>query len=226
MRTLNKIFHLSAATVLACSMIGMGSLVVAANDTNWDAAVNLYKTGDYSHALPVFQKMAETSSSPSVHYMLGQCYKNLNKLPQAKLELDWVAQYSTDSKTKALAQAALTQMQPNAGAGAPATGGSKNSPPTGIINDSISQTVAFARQNGWRPCPGRCLNYSKSGWQHRDVPGHASTDYWMSYKRDDGGEQSYNQHHIGHIIKESPGQPATDTGPCPLCNGTGWVRIN
>ena len=198
----------------------------------WQQATGLYTGGNYSAALSVFRKLAEKSPrDASIHYMIGQCYKGLNKPQQASSEFDWVSKYAPDAQTRAMAKAMLGQVpsaasaQPASASPAPtgATAVTAEPAPNGFVNDSAEQTIASAARKGWIPCPGGCLNFRTPGWHHQHVDGHPETDMWMSYVRDNG-MQFYSQHHIGHIIKEYPDKAAEDTGPCPKCNGTGWVR--
>lgn len=49
-------------------------------------------------------------------------------------------------------------------------------------------------------------------------PDHPDSDIWLSYPG-----MSYSQNHLGHIIDSVNGR-ATDVGPCPTCNGTGWIE--
>ncbi|MDR3613658.1 MAG: tetratricopeptide repeat protein [Candidatus Obscuribacterales bacterium] len=204
---------------------------LAANP-EWQQATGLYASGNYSGALSAFRKLAEKSPrDASIHYMIGQCYKGLNKLQQANSEFDWVSKYAPDAQTKAMAKAMLGQMPSSAGT--PSTSASAapvalnavgvEPAPNAFVNDSAEQTIAVAARKGWIPCSGGCLNYRTPGWHHQHVDGHPETDMWMSYPNS-VNTQFYSQYHIGHMIKEFPDKAAEDTGACPRCNGTGWVR--
>jgi hypothetical protein len=100
-------------------------------------------------------------------------------------------------------------------------------PPLTLVADSVPKTVKAAKTDGWIPCPGQCLKLATKGWHHQDAPGHPPSDIWMTwYFTNNQGKsyQAYNQHHIGHVICAYPDRAAVDTGICPVCNGTGWVR--
>jgi len=62
------------------------------------------------------------------------------------------------------------------------------------------------------------MNYSKKGWHHMRTQNHPDSDIWLCY-----GSMSYNQNHIGRLIDSSSGKPL-DVGPCPKCDGTGWLE--
>jgi len=101
-------------------------------------------------------------------------------------------------------------------------------PPNTLIGGSSSATLSEAAKLGWKPCPGKCLKLSDSGWHKQKVEGHSDSDYWMTYdyRESDGtgAHASYTQAHCGHIIQVFPDKAAVDSGPCPICGGTGWVR--
>jgi hypothetical protein len=197
----------------------------AAGNPAWEEATKLYNAKNYTAALAAFRKISEANpTDPSTHYMLGQCYKALNKKDQAIIEFKWVST-SSDPRMKGIALGALKQLGQNSSA-IPLQ--SADGPPRDFINDSAAQTINFAYNKGWVPCTGGCLTFAKPGWHHKQVAGHPDSDQWMSftYNQKDGSSQtcSYNQRHIGHVIKENSDAPATDTGPCSVCHGLGWVR--
>jgi len=103
-------------------------------------------------------------------------------------------------------------------------------PPSGIVGGSPSATVSEAAKLGWKPCPGKCLKLTDSGWHKQAVAGHSDSDWWMTYdyKEADGtnAHSSYSQAHCGHIIQVFPDKAAVDSGACPVCGGTGWVRAH
>lgn len=78
-------------------------------------------------------------------------------------------------------------------------------------------------RDGEVDCPGHCLKLTQGTWIHMDVAGHPPTDVWQKFKSPDGGGwDAFNQNHVGHIIELRNGEWA-DTGPCPICHGTGKV---
>lgn len=216
-----------------------------AANAEWDQATRLYSSGDYRGALSAFQKIAEKMPrDPSVHYMLGQCYKSLNNTKQATSELDWVSKYATDPRIKSGAASLLAQMKgggggpiagntipgaispynarqaaSNATASAAAAKADATPPSKALINDSVSQTVAAASSKGWVPCrnPG-CLNYGTNGWHHAKKDGYPDSYMWVDFKCDDKSGY-WSQNHVGDLIKD-----CADAGPCPTCQGSGWVR--
>jgi hypothetical protein len=95
--------------------------------------------------------------------------------------------------------------------------------PRTLVNDSVPATVKAAAANGWYPCPGDCLKLATPGWHRQDLAGFAPTDWWFSFRYDEG-TQYFSQRHIGHLIRRYSDRPAEDAGLCPICNGTGWVR--
>lgn len=100
-------------------------------------------------------------------------------------------------------------------------------PPLTLVDDSVPKTVKVASENGWVACPGECLKLATPGWHHQNVAGYAPSDVWMTYTFTDAQGKSwsaYSQRHIGHIIRSYPDKAAVDTGICPICKGTGWVR--
>jgi tetratricopeptide (TPR) repeat protein len=200
------------------------SLPAFSANPEWENATALYSSGNYSAALSALRKLAEVSPrDASIHYMIGRCYKELNKPTQAKAEFEWVSKYAPDAQTKAMAAAMLNQgvSGVSPATSAIASSGPGEAAPTGFVNDSVEQTISAAYRKGWSPCPGSCLNLRTPGWHHQQVEGHPDTDMWMTYSQG----RSYNQFHIGHIIKEAAdGSMPVDTGACPRCNGTGWVR--
>ncbi len=97
--------------------------------------------------------------------------------------------------------------------------------PRTLIDDSVLETVRVAAERGWVPCPGDCLKLATPGWHHQDIQGFPDTDVWFTF-RYAGGWSAFSQRHIGHIIQTHPDQAAKDTGICPICDGTGWVRAS
>lgn len=211
-----------------------------AGNAEWEQATHLYSQGDYRGALSGFQKIAERMPrDPSVHYMLGQCYKNLNNTKQAVSELEWVSKYATDPRIKNGAIALLAQMKPGTsitssggiipGAISPysvapfastssSTQPARIPPPKTLLNDSVSYTVSEAYKKGWVPCKGtNCLNYGTSGWHHEKVEGYPDSNMWMVYPKPDG-KQYISQLHVGELVKDG-----VRMGACPVCNGSGWV---
>ena len=218
-----RLFRQLVGTV-ALFMLLSQSAGQAAGNQAWDEATKLYTAGNYTAALAEFRKISDKNpTDPSTHYMIGQCYKGMNKTQQAIIEFTWVSK-SSDPRIKAMAVGALKQMGQNVGAvPAQANGG----PPREFVNDSAAQTVSFAYKNGWVPCTAGCLTFAKSGWHHAFIAGHSDGDQWMSYPYQRDGqklEQMYNQYHVGHVINVTSDAPATDAGPCSVCHGTGWVR--
>ncbi len=95
---------------------------------------------------------------------------------------------------------------------------SKPQPSNALINDSVSETISEAAKKGYKPCENpSCLNYSTKGWHHMKTT-YPDSYIWVSY-----GSKSYSQNHIGHLIDSSSGK-ALDVGPCPKCDGTGWIE--
>lgn len=226
MQCLKKLFNASHCISVSVAVQVLYAVLVAnaAGNSAWEEATRQYNAGNYTAALAEFRKISEENpTDPSTHYMLGQCYKGLNKTQQAIVEYTWVSK-SSDARMRAIAQSALKQMGQNSSSAAVQPGAG---PPRDFVNDSASQTVSFAYKNGWVPCTAGCLTYAKSGWHHVAAAGHPDSDQWMSFSYQKDGEtreQMYNQHHVGHIIKVSSDAPATDAGPCPVCHGLGWVR--
>lgn len=100
-------------------------------------------------------------------------------------------------------------------------------PPDTIINDSTEATVRAAAKNGWIPCTGDCLKLATPGWRHLHLKGFSPSDYWFTYhfmKDNQSWSQYFSQRHAGHIIKEYGDSAPVDTGQCPVCHGTSWVR--
>lgn len=96
---------------------------------------------------------------------------------------------------------------------------SKPQPSNALINDSVTETIIDAAKKGYKPCDNaKCMNYSKKGWHHMRTQNHPDSDIWLCY-----GSMSYNQNHLGHLIDSSSGKPL-DVGPCPKCDGTGWLE--
>ncbi len=92
-------------------------------------------------------------------------------------------------------------------------------PSNALINDSVTETIINAAKKGYKPCDNaKCMSYSKKGWHHMRTQNHPDSDIWLCY-----GSMSYNQNHLGHLIDSSSGKPL-DVGPCPKCDGTGWIE--
>jgi len=95
-----------ALLTMMCSMPAFSA------NPEWQQATGLYTGGNYSAALSVFRKLAEKSPrDASIHYMIGQCYKGLNKPQQASSEFDWVSKYAPDAQTRAMAKAMLVRFR-------------------------------------------------------------------------------------------------------------------
>lgn len=77
-------------------------------------------------------------------------------------------------------------------------------------------------RDGEVPCPGHCLKLTSGVWVHMDVAGHPPTDVWQKFAIPAGGWRAYNQGHVGHVIALRNGD-WVDTGPCPICHGTGKI---
>lgn len=229
-----------ASTFIIVCLVMSCHPVFSANP-EWDQATRQYSQGDYRAALNGFQKIAEkTPRDPSVHYMLGQCYKSLNNTKQAKAELEWVSKYATDPRIKGGALQLLGQLGGGGGAHggvatiagavspysvAPLAGSSSAAnaaplpPSKDLINDSVAQTVSAAYKKGWVPCKGtNCLNYGTPGWHHEKVEGYPDSNMWQVYEKPDG-KQWISQLHVGELVSKE-GQRM---GACPVCNGSGWV---
>lgn len=231
-------------TAVAGFVLFLGVGKASAANPEWDQATQLYSTGNYKAALGAFQKIAEKMPrDPSVHYMLGQCYKGLYNSKQAISELDWVSKYATDPRIKNGAASLLSQLK-GGGSGSVISGATipgavspyskmqeeshkaavstakavaATPPSKDLINDSVSQTIAAAAAKGWVPCRNpECLTYAKNGWHHEHVEGFKDSDQWMEFSNDTG-KQLFSWRHVGDIIKD-----LKDTGPCPKCNGSGW----
>lgn len=226
MQYLKKLVKTSGYSVafVVIQLLGTSLVAEAAGNPVWEEAIRQYNAGNYAAALAGFHKISEKNpTDPSTHYMLGQCYKGLNKTQQAIVEFTWVSK-SSDAHMQAIALGALKKMGQNTSSVAVQPG---SGPPRDFINDSAAQTVSFAYKNGWVPCTAGCLTFAKSGWHHHAAPGHPDSDQWMSFPYQKDGissEQMYNQKHVGHIIKATSDAPATDAGPCSVCHGLGWVR--
>ncbi len=208
-------------------IIAAATSAIAANP-EWDEATRLYKFGDYKGALAAFRKIADkTPSEPTVHYMMAQCYKNTGNTKQAIIELEWISKSFSDKRVKAPADALLAQLRPSGTSTATTAGANNGAAPAGdfppskdFIGDSAAQTISAAAKRGWKPCQGtECLNFGTPGWHHTEMAGHPATDMWMGYTLEDGSGYNFNQMHIGELIKKGK-----DVGPCPVCNGAGWVR--
>src|SRR5215469_10763949 len=78
-------------------------------------------------------------------------------------------------------------------------------------------------KDGFADCPGDCLKLTKGTWVHMDVAGHPATDLWQRFEKPGGGWRAYNQNHVGHVIEYRNGD-WVDTGPCPICHGTGKIE--
>jgi hypothetical protein len=75
---------------------------------------------------------------------------------------------------------------------------------------------------GQANCPAPCLKLSDPGWKHMNVSGHPATDLWKSFPTKNG-TQSWNQNHVGEIIKVVNGE-VVNQGKCPTCGGTTKVK--
>ncbi len=61
-------------------------------NAQWNAATQLFKSGDYRHALPALNNLEGSyPRNEKIHYMIGVCYKNLGRQELAERELKWVA---------------------------------------------------------------------------------------------------------------------------------------
>lgn len=89
-------------------------------------------------------------------------------------------------------------------------------------NGSGKMTCPDCQGRGEVDCPGHCLKRTKGTWIHMDVAGYPATDVWQEFEKLDGRRKVFNQDHVGHIIALSNGE-WVDTGPCPICHGTGKV---
>ena len=189
----------------------------------WNEATQLFAKGDYRRAVSEFETLDEKApGNASIHFMLGKCYRQLGKAQQAQKQFDWVAKNAPNAQTRQLAQSALEEltelpMETSSGGyatvSAPAAKG--QAPPQ-------TATIAEAARMGYSPCTAGCLTAATPGWHKQHMDGYSDNEVWMDYKKE-GGTQYFSQHHIGHIIK-ADGKSATDTGPCPVCHGTGWVK--
>jgi tetratricopeptide (TPR) repeat protein len=229
-------YLLSALTVSALCLFEWQAR--AAGPTSWEQAKSLYESGNYKQALSALESM--NSSNASVHYLMGMCYKNLGNVGQAKKELIWVEQYSPDVRVRGVAHDALEQSGQAAAAPKPPVFSKlmymKGAPGNPVSQSNIAAapptnaTTSEAARLGWRPCPGNCLKATTPGWHKLDVAGHPASDNWITfdYREPDGtsAHSSFSQLHIGHIIQSFPDKAAVDSGPCPICGGTGWVRAN
>jgi len=198
---------------------------------SWNEATQLFAQHNYSAAVSELEKLDEkTPGNASIHFMLGKCYQNLGQVQQARKQFEWVAKNAPNVQTRQLAKDSLEGLNDGSrSAGTSAishasgSSGQSGSPPSYIVGGSPSATVAAASRMGYVPCSYGCLNFGSSGWHKQQVEGHPDTDWWVDYKYD-GGTQSFNQQHVGHIIKQYPNQKAEDAGACPNCRGTGWVK--
>lgn len=133
-----------------------------------------------------------------------------------------------DSPAKAAADAPAVS---NAPANAPVSAAAEpvtEGPPPGekicfaCAGKGTIKCLAPGCVDGMVDCPGACLKLDRGNWIHLDVPGHPPTDIWQKFYQADGSYMAYNQNHVGHVIQMQNGK-AVDTGPCPLCGGTGKV---
>lgn len=225
-------------SLLASALALVSCTHALAANPEWDQATRQYQQGDYKGALSGFQKIAEKMPrDPSVHYMLGQCYKSLNNTKQATSELEWVSKYATDPRIKNGAAALLGQLQAGSGtsgavipgAVSPYTANKAGAsaqpveypPRKELINDSVAQTVSAAYQKGWIPCKGsECLTLGKPGWHHEHIEGYPDSMQWMSYTKDDGSTQWLSYLHIGELVSKN----GIRKGDCPACHGSGWIK--
>lgn len=215
-------------SLLALALVLTTSTSGFAASSAWDRAMQLYQKGNYSGALSELKAISSAGAdNPSVHYLIGMCYKNLGKPDQARLELVWVASYAIDANTREMAKTALKQVGtvPRLGVGAAsATLPTTGSPPAKVlINDSVSQTIRAADKNGWRPCPGKCLNVNTPDWHHEHVDGHADTENWHTFPRSKSPHMATTAH-WGEVFEEAADGTAISKGACPTCGGTGWIR--
>jgi tetratricopeptide (TPR) repeat protein len=130
----DKLRSASFITPYLVALLLLGSSKTLAGPQSWNRATELYEGGNYQQALLTLQSM--NSNSPSVHYLMGMCYKNLGKVEQAKRELKWVAQYSTDAQVQQVAQTALQQL---------------NRPTPAIPTYTSAFANYTARMNGGKP---------------------------------------------------------------------------
>jgi tetratricopeptide (TPR) repeat protein len=189
---------------------------------SWNEATELFAKHDYVRACAEFEKLDEKSpGNASIHYMLGKCYRNMGQHKQAQSQFEWVAKHAPNAQTRQLAEESLEELG-NMSVGTSSGHGSSSSsgqPPSGMVGGSPSAAVSAAAKLGYVPCKGAgCLNFGTPGWHQQHMEGYPDTDWWMDYKTADG-TQYFSQHHIGHII-----QDAKESGPCPVCRGTGWVK--
>jgi tetratricopeptide (TPR) repeat protein len=210
-------------------IIATSALSSDQGNASWNQATQLFKSGDYSRALPALNGLeGDYPRNEKVHYMIGVCYQKLQKHPQAQRELKWVASYAVDPSIKAAAEKALAEsIEKTKSAPAPVAASTPAKPVPfafllppgkGLVRDSPSETVRAAYEKGWIPCNySKCLNYGKSGWHHMPVKGFPDTFIWMDYPG-----TAFSQNHIGDII-ETDGT-VRDAGPCPTCKGAGWIK--
>ncbi len=217
--------------IFACTVVTPAGAADSGNE-QWNAATQLFKSADYSHALPALISLESSyPRNEKIHYMMGVCYKNLGRAAQAERELKWVATYTPDATLKQSALTALSEIKADlekqkaaapppkvADPAKPATPLFSIPPGKGLVRDSVSETIRAADAKGWKPCDNyKCLNYSKSGWQHMSVPGHTDSEIWMQFPG-----IAFSQNHIGEIIETNG--PTRDVGPCMKCIGTGWIK--
>lgn len=75
---------------------------------------------------------------------------------------------------------------------------------------------------GQANCPSPCLKLTDPGWVRMNVQGHPPTDLWKTF-RTKNGTQSWNQNHVGEVIRTVNGEPVNQ-GKCPTCGGTTKVK--
>jgi hypothetical protein len=213
---------------VVCTFVSSSGLL-AFDGNAWQLASAAYNRGDYHKSLTLLERLR--SNDPSVHFLMGMCYKRLGQSDAARRQLQWCSSYA-DEKVREMAQQELGSLGSRTSSGGHAASKENQptatSPPRDFINDSASATVNAAARAGWRPCNGGCLTFATSGWHHEKMNGFADSDQWMKYPytQADGTASwyAYSQRHIGHIIKTFPNKPAEDQGPCPVCKGVGWIR--
>jgi len=76
-------------------------------------------------------------------------------------------------------------------------------------------------------CPGKCLKPSNPGWKRKAVAGHDPNLSWISFPYNDAnesGESSWSSLHMGEVIEYVNNRPV-NKGRCPICGGTGKVKL-
>jgi thioredoxin-like negative regulator of GroEL len=81
-------------------------------NSEWSRAQQLFQGGDFNRALPALLALDKSfPSNVKLHYMIGMCYKHLEKTAQAQRELTWVSSYAQDASLKQSASAALSELK-------------------------------------------------------------------------------------------------------------------